>query len=115
MDEEIKKYLGLKVRFLRENAKISQEELANSCDVSWRTISNLERGCVVPDLKMVYNIARFFGVGLDELFDIKIQPKKSVARIFAENQLIERVRAMDDRMLAFVAEQVDVAFKHFKD
>ncbi len=115
MEEDIKKYLGLKVRSLRESAQISQEELANFCDVSWRTISNLERGCVIPDLLMVYKISRHFDVGLDELFNIKIQPKKSLARISAENQLVERIRVLDDRMLGFIAEQLDVTLKHFKE
>ena len=52
MKENIKKYLGLKVRSLRENAHLTQENLAAICEVSWRTISNLERGLVVPDLIM---------------------------------------------------------------
>ncbi|MFQ8668401.1 MAG: helix-turn-helix domain-containing protein [Alphaproteobacteria bacterium] len=49
MKEDVKKYLGLKVRAIREAAGMTQEELAATCDVSWRTISNLERGTVVPD------------------------------------------------------------------
>lgn len=44
MENDLNKYLGLRVRSLRENAQMTQEELANVCDVSWRTISNLERG-----------------------------------------------------------------------
>ena len=53
MKEDVKKFLGIKVRSMRENAGLTQEELAAICDVSWRTISNLERGLVVPDLLMV--------------------------------------------------------------
>ena len=58
MKEDVKKYLGLKVRAIREAAGMTQEELAATCDVSWRTISNLERGTVVPDLVMIYKIPR---------------------------------------------------------
>lgn len=38
MKEDVKKYLGLKVRAIREAAGMTQEELAATCDVSWRTI-----------------------------------------------------------------------------
>lgn len=41
MKEDVKKYLGLKVRAIREAAGMTQEELAATCDVSWRTISNV--------------------------------------------------------------------------
>ena len=47
MKEDVKKYLGLKVRAIREAAGMTQEELAATCDVSWRTISNLERGTLI--------------------------------------------------------------------
>lgn len=60
MKEDVKKYLGLKVRAIREAAGMTQEELAATCDVSWRTISNLERGTVVPDLVMIYKISQEF-------------------------------------------------------
>lgn len=36
MENDLNKYLGLRVRSLRENAQMTQEELANVCDVSWR-------------------------------------------------------------------------------
>lgn len=58
MENDLNKYLGLRVRSLRENAQMTQEELANVCDVSWRTISNLERGCVTPDLVMICKISK---------------------------------------------------------
>ena len=59
MKEDVKKYLGLKVRAIREAAGMTQEELAATCDVSWRTISNLERGirsaeCLSADQSLVF-------------------------------------------------------------
>lgn len=72
MKEDVKKYLGLKVRAIREAAGMTQEELAATCDVSWRTISNLERGTVVPDLVMIYKISQEFNISIDEMLDNKI-------------------------------------------
>lgn len=112
MKENLKKYLGLKVRSLRENAGLTQEDLAVFCDVSWRTISNLERGQVVPDLLMLCKISERFNVGLDDLLDIQVQSGKSLSRIAEENLLIERIKATDDKLLDYIAEQIEVTIRH---
>lgn len=114
MKENIKKYLGLKVRSLRENAGLTQEDLAVFCDVSWRTISNLERGQVVPDLLMICKIAERFDIGLDEMLDIQVQNRKTLSRIAEENMLIERIKATDDKLLDFIVDQIEVTIKHLK-
>lgn len=85
MKEDVKKYLGLKVRAIREAAGMTQEELAATCDVSWRTISNLERGTVVPDLVMIYKISQEFNISIDEMLDNKIADNKSLSRLEKEN------------------------------
>ena len=113
MENDLNKYLGLRVRSLRENAQMTQEELANVCDVSWRTISNLERGCVTPDLVMICKIFKKFNVGLDDLLNIEVQRRKSMSRIATENLLIERIKTIDDPTLDFVVEQLNVVFKYF--
>lgn len=113
MENDLNKYLGLRVRSLRENAQMTQEELANVCDVSWRTISNLERGCVTPDLVMICKISKKFNVGLDDLLNIEVQRRKSMSKIATENLLIERIKTIDDPTLDFVVEQLNVVFKYF--
>lgn len=113
MENDLNKYLGLRVRSLRENAQMTQEELANVCDVSWRTISNLERGYVTPDLVMICKISKKFNVGLDDLLNIEVQRRKSMSRIATENLLIERIKTIDDPTLDFVVEQLNVVFKYF--
>ncbi len=113
LENDLNKYLGLRVRSLRENAQMTQEELANVCDVSWRTISNLERGCVTPDLVMICKISKKFNVGLDDLLNIEVQRRKSMSRIATENLLIERIKTIDDPTLDFVVEQLNVVFKYF--
>ena len=113
IENDLNKYLGLRVRSLRENAQMTQEELANVCDVSWRTISNLERGCVTPDLVMICKISKKFNVGLADLLNIEVQRRKSMSRIATENLLIERIKTIDDPTLDFVVEQLNVVFKYF--
>lgn len=113
MKENIKKHLGLKVKALRENANLTQEELAMFCDVSWRTISNLERGLVVPDLLMLFKISQRFDVGIDEMLNNDVVNNKSIFRLEKENLVIEKIRATDDNLLSYIADQLDIILKHF--
>ena len=113
MKEDIKKSLGIKVRSLRENAGMTQEELASVCDVSWRTISNLERGLVVPDLLMIYKIAKRFHISIDEMMGLNFSGRKSVRRLETENGIIEKIKMMDDRLLDYAADLLNLLLKHF--
>ena len=113
MKSDVRKYLGLKVRAIREAANMTQEELAAICDVSWRTISNLERGTVVPDLFMIYRIAQYFDVRIDELLDHQITNQKSLSRLEKENIIIEKIKQLDDNVLDYVDEQLCLLLKHF--
>ena len=113
MKKDVRKYLGLKVRAMREAANMTQEELATICDVSWRTISNLERGTVVPDLFMIYRIAQNFDVKIDELLDHQVINQKSLSRIEKENIIIEKVKQLDDNVLDYIDEQLCLLLKHF--
>ncbi len=115
MKEDIKKYLGLKVRAVREASGMTQEELAAACEVSWRTISNLERGTVVPDLFMVYKISQVFNLSIDEMLGGRLPPNKSLSRLEKENLVIEKIRKTDDNLLDYIDEQLKLLLKHFKN
>ena len=113
MKENVIKYLGIKVRAMRESSGMTQEDLASACDVSWRTISNLERGKVVPDLLMIYHISRQFNVSIDDMLNNKVDNSKSLSRLEKENALVENIRLLDDKLLSYVDEQLHLLLKHF--
>lgn len=113
MKDRIKKTIALKVKALRESASITQEELADKCDVSWRTISNLERGLVVPDLVMIYKISQIFNVGLDNLLEINIDQNKSISRLNKEQYIIEKLKYSNDKVLDYILDELILLFKHF--
>ena len=113
MKDDVRKYLGLKVRAMREGADMTQEELAAICDVSWRTISNLERGTVVPDLFMIYRIAQYFDVKIDDMLNHQTSNQKSLSRLEKENIIIEKIKLIDDNVLDYIDEQLCLLLKHF--
>ena len=56
------------VRKLREDAGISQGELANRLSVSRQTINSIETGRYLPSLPLALAIARFFKQRVEEVF-----------------------------------------------
>ncbi|MBR2298981.1 MAG: helix-turn-helix transcriptional regulator [Alphaproteobacteria bacterium] len=113
MKNNIKKSLAFKVKALRESAGLTQEDLAAKCNVSWRTISNLERGLVVPDLVMLIEISKTFHTSLDDLLSFHIDSSKSKSRIEREQFIIEKIRTMPSKALDFLFDEIMLIFKHF--
>ena len=52
---------------LRKNKNLSQEELAQECNVTRQTVSKWELGETVPDLDKLVVISKYFDISLDEL------------------------------------------------
>lgn len=73
MTPNFKKALSIKIKALRKINNLTQEELAEKCSVSWRTISNLERGTVLPGLDLVCNLSKELNVSIDELLNNSIE------------------------------------------
>ena len=53
---------------LRKQNGITQEELAAALEVSRQTIISLEKGRYNPSITLAFKIARYFGMGIEEIF-----------------------------------------------
>lgn len=58
---------GEKIKNIRKEKKMTQEQMANILNVSRQAISNWENNKNFPDLEMIIKISRFFSLTLDEL------------------------------------------------
>ena len=56
------------IRALRENSRLTQQQLADKLSVTQRKISYWESGKIEPDLESLWRLADFFDVTIDELF-----------------------------------------------
>lgn len=56
-----------KVKQLRKERKLTQQQLADKLFIEQTTVSSWERGKAFPDTSRLQEIADFFGVGVDEL------------------------------------------------
>lgn len=66
--------LGEKIRQLRVERRLTQEQLAEKLYVSFQTVSKWETGRSLPDIGLLPVIAECFSVSLDELFDYRPEP-----------------------------------------
>jgi len=53
---------------IRKQRGIKQEELASALEVSRQTIGSLENGRYNPSIILAFKIARYFDMGLEEIF-----------------------------------------------
>lgn len=57
------------IRRLRlEHAGMTQQQLADACQVTRQTIIALEAGRYAPSLELAFRLARAFGVGVEDVF-----------------------------------------------
>lgn len=64
--------IGKKIRSLRLQKNIPQNDLARILGVSKSTMSNYERNYSTPDPELLVKIADYFNVSIDYLFDYEL-------------------------------------------
>lgn len=64
------KLFNTKIKLLRTERNITQEDLAIDLGVNRSTISEIERGTFNPSLKLACSIANYFDKTVDEIFEM---------------------------------------------
>jgi len=65
--------IGHKIKELRKQRGITQEQLAIAVGVSFQAVSKWENNVALPDISMAPILASYFGVTMDTLFDFSLQ------------------------------------------
>ncbi len=63
--------LAEKLRELRRSKNVSQEKLADYLGVSYQAVSKWENGVTSPDITLLGDISRYFGITVDELLGVE--------------------------------------------
>ena len=59
-----------KIKIQRAIKNITQEELASEIGVTRKTINTIETGKFIPSTVLALRLARFFGIKVEELFEL---------------------------------------------
>ena len=65
---ESKISISNRIQELRSSKSLTQQDLAEAVDVTRATIIALEKGSYNPSLELAFRLAKFFRVGLEDLF-----------------------------------------------
>lgn len=83
--------IGLKIKELRHENNLTQEELANQLGVSFQAISRWENGNSLPDITLLPVIANMFDVTVDYLLDLDVD-------IFKKNEELNKIIEKDNEL-----------------
>ncbi len=64
------KIFKTKIKVLRAEKEITQEQLAEAIGVSRGTILEIERGTFNPSLKLTFKISQYFNKKIDDMFEL---------------------------------------------
>ncbi|MFI3166681.1 MAG: helix-turn-helix transcriptional regulator [Bacillota bacterium] len=67
MDKNITKNIQKNIKFYRNQHKLTQEQLANLIGGKKSLVSNYENGHSVPDIFVLYKLAKIFDTTVDDL------------------------------------------------
>lgn len=98
--------MRLRIKEYREEWGWTQKELAEKIGSSQRNVSNWESGASEPDYDMLLNLARLFGISLDELFGCEAlinQPKETSTLEFSIMKEVKNLtEAQKNALLRFI-------------
>lgn len=104
----VKLELGTRIRTLRKRNGLTQEEMAEKCDLHWTYIGGLERGERNPTLTTMQRVAAGLNVGLNQLIDARSFPKAKSEEESKEARLLRLIRKKGP-------ENVDLATKVIRE
>ena len=95
--------IGNKIRELRKQRGITQEQLAESIGISFQAVSKWENNIALPDITLAPVLASYFGVSMDELFDFNLKEIECAVKNitdeaykFRENDPAESKRILEE-------------------
>ena len=96
------KSIGTRIRAVRQEKKLTQEQLAEAAGVGVTHISHIETGNSVPSLQVMVDIINALGCSADELLCVEIEQ----ARSLLNSWLSELVTDCDSTEIKLITDMV---------
>lgn len=107
---DLKKYIGSKIRELREKRNMSLEELADLLETTRQTVSRYERGDRQANQDILFQLSDIFNVSIDEFFPPKENSTDELTRALKmtkglEGEDIEFLNQLIEKTLSYKGEE----------
>lgn len=100
--DKAERLIGSRIAQARKNKNLSQEQLAELCNIAPCTISRIETGRNSAPVKTLLNIAANLNIGLDYLF-YDLLPKESTNRLSPQiEEIVALLEKLDENEQKFV-------------
>jgi len=98
------KTIGRKIRVMRKERKMTQEELAEAVGVGITHISHIETGNSIPSLQVLVGIINTLGCSADELLCIDVkeahQNRQNWLTDLVEDCSLDEIKVISDTLLS---------------
>lgn len=102
------KAIGRRIKTARERKKLTQEQLAESVDLSPMHVSVIERGVKLPKLETLINIANVLDVSADFLLQDVVYNQTKLYASEASDLIVQLPREDQRRVLAALRSFVEL-------
>ena len=90
--------IGQRIKFFREEAGLTQNQLAERADISREAIGNYEKGRRTPPVDIAQRIAAALNMSVDDLlYPDNMKPNKTRAFVFSDKNMKELSKKLDAR------------------
>ena len=93
-DDLIKKNISKNITKYREQAGLSQKELASKLGVVPSRISNWETGANCPTIDILFEVCETLGVSINDIYGV--YPDSKFILKYDEQEIIKKYRALDE-------------------
>ena len=105
---DMKRNIGLRIKYLRTSRDFTQATLAEAVGVSTEAISNIERGVNYPSFENLIKIAEVLKCALVDIFDGV--EKKQYGRILEEGKILAAVKSLPNDKLDLAMKLISVLY-----
>ena len=109
--------LSYNIRSLRKKSKLTQKELADKANISFRTIQNYENGLTPPSIKTIEKIALALGVSVERLiskyvFDNNATASDILEKMTLDLEFKEKINNLILTDIIFEIVDLEMNYKH---
>lgn len=109
--------LSYNIRSLRKKYKLTQKELADKANISFRTIQNYENGLTPPSIKTIEKIALALGVSVERLiskyiFDNNATASDILEKLTLDLEFKEKINNLILTDIIFEIVELEINYKH---